>query len=61
MHTEEEERALLDAIDLVVARVVAEPQVRFPLLRELEALRERVERELRSTALRTPPGLRHSA
>ncbi len=40
--------ALLDAIDLVTARLVAEPRVNFEMLTELEQLRTEVERELRS-------------
>jgi hypothetical protein len=42
------DRALLDAIDLVTARLVAEPQVNFEMLTELEQLRGEVERDLRA-------------
>lgn len=60
MHLEDEDRALVDAIDLVVARLVTEPQVDFPVLRALEFLREEVVRELRSYAVRTPAPLRQT-
>jgi hypothetical protein len=50
----DEDRALLDAIDLVTARLVAESQVNFSMLSELEQLRQEVERDLRSRPLRTP-------
>jgi hypothetical protein len=42
------DRALLDAIDLVIARLVAEPHVNFEMLSELEQLRGEVERDLRT-------------
>lgn len=59
MHLEDEDRALLDAIELVIARLVAGPQLEFPVLRALEALHEEVTRELRSYAVRSPsPDLR---
>jgi hypothetical protein len=40
--------ALLDAIDLVTARLVGEPRVNFEMLTELEELRTQVERDLRA-------------
>lgn len=46
--------ALLDAIDLVTARLVAEPRVNFEMLTELEQLRTEVERELRSHPVDSP-------
>ena len=59
MHLEDEDRALLDAIELVIARLVAAPQVQFAVLRALEVLQEEVGRELRSYAVRAPaPPLR---
>jgi hypothetical protein len=51
----EEDRALLDAIDLVTARLVAEPQVNFEMLGELEQLRQEVERDLRARPIEAPP------
>jgi hypothetical protein len=47
----DEDRALLDAIDLVTARLVAEPQVNYEMLTELGHLREEVERDLRARPL----------
>ena len=58
MHLEGEDRALLDAIELVSARLVSGPQVEFPVLRALETLHEEVARELRSYAVRAPAALR---
>jgi hypothetical protein len=49
-----EDRALLDAIDLVTARLVAEPQVNFEMLTELEQLRTEVEREMRGHPVAGP-------
>jgi len=61
MHLEHEDRALLDAIELVIARLVSKPQLEFPVLRALEALHEEVARELRSYAVRSPaPPLRRT-
>jgi hypothetical protein len=54
VHLEDEDRALLDAIELVIARLVVGPQVQFSVLRALEALQEEVVRELRSYAVRAP-------
>ena len=51
----EEDRALLDAIDLITARLVAEQQVNFEMLGELERLRQEVERELRARPIEAPP------
>ena len=48
-----EDRALLDAIDLVTARLVAEPRVNFEMLTELEQLRSEVEHDLRSHPVRS--------
>ncbi len=50
----DEDRALIDAIDLVTARLVAEPRVNFEMLTELEQLREAIERELRAQPLPSP-------
>jgi hypothetical protein len=50
-----EDRALLDAIDLVIARLVAEPQVNFEMLTELEQLRTEVGRALRAHPIAAPP------
>jgi hypothetical protein len=50
----DEDRALLDSIDLVTARLVAEPRVNFSMLGELEQLRTEVERELRAQPVRLP-------
>lgn len=44
----DEDRALLDAIDLVTSRLVGEPRVNYEMLTELEQLRAEVERDLRS-------------
>ena len=49
-----ENRALLDAIDMVTARLVSEPRVNFQMLAELEELRDEVERDLRSSPVPTP-------
>ena len=54
----DEDRALLDAIDLVTARLVAEPRVNFEMLTELEELREEIARELRSQPLLGPADVR---
>ena len=54
MDAADEDRALLDAIDLVTARLVAEPQVNFEMLTELGELREEVERELRARPVPGP-------
>ena len=54
MDAADEDRALLDAIDLVTARLVAEPQVNFEMLTELGELREEVERDLRARPLPDP-------
>ena len=51
-------RALLDAIDMVTARLVSEPRVNFQMLAELEHLREEVERDLRSVPVQTPADVR---
>jgi len=51
-------RALLDAIDMVTARLVSEPRVNFQMLAELEQLREEVERDLRSAPVQTPADVR---
>ena len=48
------DRALLDAIDLVTARLVAEPRVNYEMLTELGQLREEVERELRARPVAGP-------
>ena len=53
-HPAEDDRALLDAIDLVTARLVAEPRVNFEMLGELEQLRQEVERDLRSHPVQRP-------
>jgi hypothetical protein len=53
-HPAEDDRALLDAIDLVTARLVAEPRVNFEMLGELEQLRQEVERDLRSHPVQKP-------
>jgi hypothetical protein len=53
-HPAEDDRALLDAIDLVTARLVAEQHVNFEMLGELEELRQQVERELRSHPVQKP-------
>jgi hypothetical protein len=53
-HPAEDDRALLDAIDLVTARLVAEPRVNFEMLGELEQLRLEVERDLRSHPVQKP-------
>jgi hypothetical protein len=53
-HPAEDDRALLDAIDLVTARLVAEPRVNFEMLGELEQLRQQVERDLRSHPVQKP-------
>ena len=53
-HPAEDDRALLDAIDLVTARLVAEPQVNFEMLGELEQLRRQVEHDLRAHAVQEP-------
>jgi hypothetical protein len=50
----DEDRALIDAIDLVTARLVAESQVNFEMLSELERLRDQLERELRARPLPSP-------
>jgi hypothetical protein len=57
MHRGDDDRALLDAIDLVTARLVAEPRVNFEMLGELEQLRQEVERELRAQPVPTPDEL----
>lgn len=54
----DEDRALLDAIDLVTQRLVAESKVNYEMLGELEALREQVERDLRSQPIATPEQIR---
>lgn len=54
MDRDDEDRALLDAIDLVTARLVAEPHVNFEMLTELEELRDEIGRELRARPL---PGM----
>lgn len=48
MDRDDEDRALLDAIELVTARLVAEPRVNYEMLTELGELREEIERELRA-------------
>jgi hypothetical protein len=48
---DDEDRALLDAIGLVTARLVAEPRVNFEMLTELEQIRDEIERELRARPL----------
>jgi hypothetical protein len=53
-----EDRALLDAIDLVTARLVAEPQVNFEMLSELEQLRSEVERDMRAHPVAGPEEVR---
>jgi hypothetical protein len=53
-HPAEDDRALLDAIDLVTARLVGEPRVNFEMLGELEQLRQEVERDLRSHPVQRP-------
>jgi hypothetical protein len=53
-HPAEDDRALLDAIDLVTARLVTEPHVNFEMLGELEQLRQEVERDLRSHPVQKP-------
>jgi hypothetical protein len=53
-----EDRALLDAIDLVTARLVAEPQVNFEMLSELEQLRGEVERDMRARPVAGPEEVR---
>jgi hypothetical protein len=53
-----EDRALLDAIDLVTARLVAEPQVNFDMLTELEQLRTEVERDMRGHPVAGPEEVR---
>lgn len=55
--TLDEDRALLDAIDLVTARLVAEPRVNFEMLGELEQLRQEVEHDLRSHPIESPDGV----
>jgi hypothetical protein len=57
MHRGDDGRALLDAIDLVTARLAAEPRVNFEMLGELEQLRQEVERELRAQPVPTPDEL----
>lgn len=54
MPREDEDRALIDAIDLVTARLVAEPQINYEMLGELEQLREEIVRDLRSRPLPSP-------
>ena len=54
MDPADEDRALLDSIDLVTARLVAEPQVNYEMLTELGHLRDEVERDLRSRPLAGP-------
>jgi hypothetical protein len=54
----DEDRALLDAIDLVTARLVAEPRVNFEMLTELEQLRGEVERQLRDHPVAGPEEVR---
>jgi hypothetical protein len=53
-HPADDDRALLDAIDLVTARLVSEPRVNFEMLGELEQLRQQVEHDLRSHAMQKP-------
>ena len=50
----DDDRALLDAIDLVTARLVSEPRVNFSMLGELEELRAEVERDLRAQPVQLP-------
>jgi hypothetical protein len=52
------DRALLDAIDLVTARLVAEPRVNFEMLTELEQLRSEVERDMRGHPVAGPEEVR---
>jgi hypothetical protein len=49
-----DDRALLDAIDLVTARLVGEAQVNYEMLTELEQLRSEVERALRAHPIAAP-------
>ena len=58
MHDVDADRALLDAIDLVTARLVAERRVNFSMLGELERLRDEVERELRARPVPLPDDVR---
>ena len=60
MERAEEDRALLDAIDLVTARLVAERRVNFEMLAELEQLREEVARDLQAQPLPTPDEVRRA-
>jgi hypothetical protein len=61
VHPADQDRALLDAIDLVTARLVAEPRVNFEMLTELEQLREELERELRAQPLPSPDDVLRTA
>ena len=54
-----ENRALLDAIDMVTARLVSEPRVNFQMLAELEELRDEVERDLRTSPIASPDEVRN--
>ena len=53
-----EDRALLDAIDLVTARLVSERRVNFQMLGELEQLRDEIERDLRTRPVPAPEDVR---
>jgi len=55
-----ENRALLDAIDMVTARLVSEPRVNFQMLSELEELRDEVERDLRTGPIPSPDEVRNT-